>query len=52
MPKGISSHTEFMRRFFPKEYEKRKAEDRCLHCGAKKPEPRFPIASRRERHDG
>lgn len=51
MAKRIVSHTEFMRRYFPKEYAKRKAEGRCIHCGAKKPVSPFSMA-RKERTDG
>lgn len=36
--KPIRSMEQFMRRFFPKEYERRKAEGRCMHCGAKRSE--------------
>ena len=36
MAKGLN-YTQFMQKYFPKEYAKRKAEGRCLHCGAKKP---------------
>lgn len=35
--KPIRSHEEFMRRYFPKRYAERKAEGRCVHCGAKRP---------------
>jgi hypothetical protein len=29
----IRSAEQFMRRYLPKEYAKRKAEGRCIHCG-------------------
>lgn len=32
----IRSMEQYMRRFFPKEYAKRKAEGCCIHCGARK----------------
>jgi hypothetical protein len=37
----IRNVPDFLRRFMPKEYAKRKAEGRCMHCGAKKPKPLY-----------
>ena len=47
MAKGGMSHTQFMQKYFPKEYAKRKAEGRCLHCGAKKTTPPLSLPSPR-----
>lgn len=37
--KPIRSFREYMRRYFPKELERREREGRCIHCGQKKPDP-------------
>lgn len=46
----IRSGADFLRRFMPREYERRKTENRCVSCGQRKPTvPKFTNDWLRER---